>query len=499
MYEKYFGLNALPFPSTPDQNIFYPNAMYEAVSSKLEHGLITKSGVMLLTGATGTGKTALVRKLFADLGSTFQAIWLSQNEITFADVLRSISTQLDAAAKSAESTALLDALYPALRRTKDDGTVVALIIEEAQDLNAEMIEGLRRLSNLEADGEKLLQLILVGQPKLMEKLDEPQNYRFKQRVALHCRLFPLTRSEVERYIAFRMRAVGHTDVSVFEPEAIARIAHYSGGIPRLINFLCGNALMAACRSSRKEISGRLIDAVADDMGMPAGGPDLTALNTAPKLARPRTKDETAQKNPATEQFPREDAPLRASRGRAARAFPIALLSFLMVVGLGLALYSADRMNFSRLFEAVQQMAENQTSPTAGAEVSGAEQKLPPDLPSTLAPQPEDTAPQMESSTPLPRPDEEKTNQAQHPSEPRPTKTIKATKNSAEEAVPVIAKVQKAIQNRAIEGVSVRLSNGTVHLGGRVATSRQKALAEKAALSVAGGLRLENHINVDNPD
>jgi hypothetical protein len=364
-----------------------------------------------------------------------------------------------------------------------------------------MIEGLRRLSNLEADGEKLLQLILVGQPKLMDNLDEPKNYRFKQRVALHCRLFPLTRGEVAHYVAFRMRAAGHTDGSVFEPEAIARIAHYSGGIPRLIDFLCGNALMAACRSSRKEISGHFIDAVADDMGLPTGGPDLGALNTAPKPPRQRTKDETVRKNSAAQQFARENAPISASRGGATRTFPIALLSLVMVIGLGLALYSARTMNFPELLKSLQQIAETHTSPTAGAEVNGPEQKAAPDgyVPDSPAPQPEAAAPEIQRSTPLPQPDEDKTNQAQRASEPRPIKRTKAIKSSAEEAVPVVAKVQKAIQNRAIEGVTVRLSNSTVYLGGRVATERQKALAERAALSVRDGLRVENHINVENPD
>jgi general secretion pathway protein A len=265
MYREYFGFKDLPFASAPEPKVFYLNPVYQAALATLQYGILAKKGVMVLTGACGTGKTALLWKLFDDLGASVKPVWVVNGGVSIANVLSTTLAELDLKPESGERTAMIDALHGHLIERAKKSEITCLVVEEAHNLDSETLDGLRQLCNLEAHSQKLLQLILVGHPEFIKKLDEPAHHSLKQRVALHCRLFALTRGELDRYIDFHLRAVGHHDGILFDPSATASIADYSGGIPRLVNGICDNALLAACRVSQKQISRALIDEVAKDM------------------------------------------------------------------------------------------------------------------------------------------------------------------------------------------------------------------------------------------
>jgi general secretion pathway protein A len=549
MYQEYFGFRALPFASAPDPKVFYLNPVYQAALGTLRYGVLAKKGLIVLTGAVGTGKTALLRKLFDDLGSAARPIWVVSSRITLGGVLRTALTELDAQPQSTELSAMIDALHNVLLHSANGDIVTCLIIEEAQRLDADMLEGLRQLCNFEADSQKLLQLILVGQPQFMKKLDEPEHHSLKQRVALHCRLFPFTRSELDRYIAFQLQAAGYHGSSLFDSAAIARIAHYSGGIPRLVNTICDNALLAASRSARAEISPAVIDDVANDMGLtteqPAVAPALRidTRSVSRKLPPADWQGATLKGESRPEWAPAKDLVVTAPRQRrAARIFSAALLALIPLGGAGWALYSNGDVPFLESLKSRFQVASSRfAQPTASAEnevtqpssarqaaAEGGESAALEDDGANRAASPQaQTAAALEATvlTPQGRRGKEKDDDsgagapsqsqrapvfetsapASHGQKHADIRTkadisgdpprLQPIKDAASERRLLEADVQKAIRNRAIEGVSVRLVDGTVYLDGLVASERQRSLAEQAALGVRDVVSVKNQIGI----
>jgi len=549
MYQKYFGFRALPFASAPDPKVFYLNPVYQAALGTLRYGVLAKKGLIVLTGAVGTGKTALLRKLFDDLGSTVRPVWVVDSKNSFASVLRTTLAELDSKPESTELSAMIDALHNVLLQSANRDIVTCLIIEEAQRLDGETLEGLRQLCNFEADSQKLLQLILVGQPQFMKRLDEPEHHSLKQRVALHCRLFAFTRSELDRYIAFQLQAAGYQGASLFDSGAIARIAHYSGGIPRLVNTICDNALLAACRSSKAEISQALIDDVANDMGLVADQPaGATALRDEVSwVSRKQTPADSQGEGLRRDLRPEWDAARGVvnapPRRRVARIFSAALLALIPVGGAGWALYSNQDMAFLEYFKsqlqvvnskfaqpaatAEKQVAKPLSSEQAavaddGTEVLGEDradraaptqtENAPALEESVLAPQGRQSkerydnadpaaqaetqkAPVFEASLPASQGQNQADNRNKVGSPAGSARLQRSVKDPAVERRLLEIDVQKAIRNRAIEGISVRLVDGTVYLDGLVASERQKSLAERAALGVRDVVRVRNQIKI----
>jgi general secretion pathway protein A len=258
-FESYFGFRETPFGMTPDPRFFYSSALYREGLAALAYGIKAKKGFMLLTGEVGTGKTILLRKLMRHLESAVRFVFISSSHLTSYGLLDLITQDLGAASKDKNRLEMIHDLHEHLLQELGKGQTVALLIDEGQNLSDEALEGLCALSNLETDEEKLLQIVLVGQPELAVKLNKSSLRRLKQRIAIYHRLYALqTIGEVEDYVRHRVQVAGYDGPEIFTKESIEAIWYYSAGTPRLINVICDNSLAMACEASKKKISAYMV-------------------------------------------------------------------------------------------------------------------------------------------------------------------------------------------------------------------------------------------------
>ena len=289
MFESYFGFRESPFGVTPDPRFFYGNSLYLEGLAALVYGIRAKKGLMLLTGEVGTGKTILLRKLMRQLETSVQFIFISSSHITSYGLVELIIQDLGLAAKEKHRLDMIHELNAYLLEQQRKGQTVTLLVDEGQNLSEDALEGLCTLSNLETDIEKLLQIILVGQPELTSKLSKPPLRRIRQRIAIHHRLYALqSMSEVENYIHHRLHVVGYEGPEIFNKEAIEAIWYYSAGTPRLINIIADNALAMACDTFRKKVSAYMVMKTASALLLERGSevakmgiPELGAAKKAP--------------------------------------------------------------------------------------------------------------------------------------------------------------------------------------------------------------------------
>src|SRR5918994_1128133 len=210
MFESHFGFREMPFGVTPDPRFFYGHPHYLEGLAALVHGIEAKKGFMLVTGEVGTGKTILLRKLMRHLETTVQFVFVSTSHLTSHGLVELMLHDLGLANKEKTRLEMIHELNGYLLQQLRTGHTVALLIDEAQNLSDGALEGLCGLSNLETDDEKLLQIVLVGQPELMTKLSKPSLRRIKQRIAIQHRLSALpTMDEVEHYMRYRLEVAGY--------------------------------------------------------------------------------------------------------------------------------------------------------------------------------------------------------------------------------------------------------------------------------------------------
>jgi general secretion pathway protein A len=265
MYNSYFGFSESPFSVTPDPRFFYTNPIYQEAYATLRYGIEAKKGFVVITGEVGTGKTTLLRKLLRSLENTVHSVFIFNTDLSFTELLQLTLHDLGLVPKDSSKVTMLQQLNDYLIKQLKQGHTVTMLIDEAQNLSDDALEKLRLLSNLETDQEKMLQIVLMGQPELQAKLDQPKLRQLKQRVALQCRLARLKDEEVGPYINFRLRAVGYEDKELFHPDAIQQIAVYSKGIPRLMNIICDNTLLNVYARSQKVVSADMIEEVVHDL------------------------------------------------------------------------------------------------------------------------------------------------------------------------------------------------------------------------------------------
>jgi general secretion pathway protein A len=265
MYNKYFGFVESPFSVTPDPRFFYATPIYQEAFAALSYGIEAKKGFIVITGEAGTGKTTLLRKLMRSLEATIHSVFVFNTDLSFAALLRVILRDLGLPKQKADKVTMTEQLNAYLIEQAQRSHIVALLIDEAQKLSDETLEGLRLLSNLETDKGKLIQIVLMGQPELEGKLDQPNLRQLKQRVAIQCRLAPLKGEEVNRYIHYRVQAAGYEGEDLFDPVAVEQIAFYSRGIPRVINIICDNTLLIAYAGSKKQVAGEVVQEVVRDL------------------------------------------------------------------------------------------------------------------------------------------------------------------------------------------------------------------------------------------
>jgi type II secretory pathway predicted ATPase ExeA len=289
----HFGFSESPFGSTPNPQLFYINESYREALATLTYGLEARRGFIVVTGEPGTGKTTLLRKLMFGLEPKFKTAYIFNTLVSFEGLLRLILADLGLPTCAGDKLEMIGRLNEYLLEQHKQGNVVALLIDEAQDLSLETLEELRLLTNLETDKGKLLQLALVGQPELELKLNKTQLWLLRLRAALRYQLRPLAANEVGRYIESRLHAVSQKTENLFDIEVVEKIARYSNGIPRLINNICDNALLIAYAVSKSKVDGLMIDEVAGDLLLRQAQAETTT-------AEPKAISRVAQVSPNAE-------------------------------------------------------------------------------------------------------------------------------------------------------------------------------------------------------
>lgn len=281
MYQSYYGLRELPFELTSNPRFLFFTPGHREALGNLQYGLSAAKAVTLLIGEAGTGKTTLLRAaLESERCRNVRCIYLNNPTLTRAEFLEMLSRQLDLGPRAAESKAtLLTELEAVLRRRRAAHEVVALVVDEAQSLSYELLEEIRLLANMETASEKLLPLVLAGQPELAVRLNEPELRQLRQRVALRCMLAPLTLAETAAYIASRIESAGGHAATMFTRDAVTLIHERSEGIPRTISVICDNALVSGLALGRRPIDRAIVLEVCADF-------DLGRTDRDARLAQP---------------------------------------------------------------------------------------------------------------------------------------------------------------------------------------------------------------------
>ena len=267
MYEKFYGLNELPFELTANPKYLYLSATQREAFSNLQYGLFASKPLTLLIGEAGTGKTTLIQAaLESDLCRQVRCVYLNNPTLRPDDFVRLLAFKFELGDDAAESKAvLLQRLEAKLRESSDAGLVTALVVDEAQSLSHEMLEEIRLLANIETPTLKLLPVVLAGQPELAARLDQPELRQLKQRVTLRAVLQPLELEETAAYIANRIAVAGGVPGKIFSLEAVTLIHEYSGGIPRTISVICDNVLVNGMALGRQLVNRAAVVDVCRDL------------------------------------------------------------------------------------------------------------------------------------------------------------------------------------------------------------------------------------------
>ena len=269
MYESFFGLKQFPFNLTPDPRFFYFSRHHQEALSALLYGVETRRGFIQVTGEIGAGKTTLCRTLLEKLNGRVHSSLVFNPRLSEFEILQVIVEDFGIRPPGRKRKDYFDALNVFLIEEVKKGFNAVVIIDEAQLLSPKLLEQIRLLSNLETATQKLLQIILVGQPELKEILSRPGLVQFRQRISVRCHLPALSREEVENYIEHRLKVAG-AEGNFFSDEALERIHRLSGGIPRVINLLADRAMLAAFTQNSQLIVPSMVEcAQADLEGVPA--------------------------------------------------------------------------------------------------------------------------------------------------------------------------------------------------------------------------------------
>jgi general secretion pathway protein A len=269
MYRKSFGLRENPFNVNPDPRYLVLTEDVREALASLTYGLQKRKGFILLTGEVGTGKTTLLNRLVDWAQHEGMSIAFVFNpRLSPPELLDFMTTDFGIACESHLKSQILRRLSHWLLERHEAGKSVALIVDEAQDLSPDALDEIRLLTNLETPTDKLLQIVLSGQPELEYKLGQPELRQLRQRLTLRCKLHPLTLEEAHRYVTERLRIAGADGQLIFTPEAIEAVHAHSLGIPRVINLLCENALIGAFVHHEKTVSADRVREVANEFDLP---------------------------------------------------------------------------------------------------------------------------------------------------------------------------------------------------------------------------------------
>ncbi|MGE4423610.1 MAG: XrtA/PEP-CTERM system-associated ATPase [Pseudodesulfovibrio sp.] len=265
MYEEFFNFRSKPFDLLPNPDMLFMSRSHGKALSYLRYGIEERVGFILLSGEVGAGKTTLIRELIKRHLDNVTLAKIFNTKADSQQLLTMINDDFGLETDGRSKAALLRDLNEFLIDQYATGKRAVLIIDEAQNLSTDLLEEIRMLSNLETDGGKLLQIVLVGQPELRDTLNSPELLQLRQRIQIGCHLKPLDREEVTEYIYYRMESAGNREAVVFEPGALDLIHELSRGVPRLINILCDYLLLDAFASEKREIAREDVAAIADEL------------------------------------------------------------------------------------------------------------------------------------------------------------------------------------------------------------------------------------------
>jgi general secretion pathway protein A len=266
IYNAYFGFAENPFNISPDPEFLYRSPQHEEALANLIYGVRSRKGFIVLTGEVGTGKTTMLECLRDYLDSQrVEFAFIFNSRLTPDQFFEMMAFDFDLQCNRKSKTDVLFALNALLLQQVDRGRTCVLIVDEAHNLEWDVLEEIRLLGNLENRQGKLLQIILAGQPELDRKLDAPNLRQLKQRIVLRCSLDPLTPEECAAYVASRLARAGMPNQKIFAPELLEEVYKRSRGIPRLINLLCDNLLVTAFAMEQRTATLEMLDEVCRDL------------------------------------------------------------------------------------------------------------------------------------------------------------------------------------------------------------------------------------------
>ena len=258
MYLDFYGLKEKPFNTTPDPRFLFLTPGHREALAQLTYGVQESKGFLVLTGDVGTGKTTLLQTLLQRLDANTAAAFVFNSTLPFDGILEYMLEDFGVTKAGETRAQRLFALNHFLTERRRAGQNTVLIVDEAQNLDPPTLEQIRLLSNFETPREKLLQIMLVGQPELKARLQLPELRQLKQRIAIRCTIPPLKPEEVREYIRFRLRVAGARDLGLFADRAVLRIAEYAGGIPRIVNMVCDHCLLMGYADQKRRIEPDLV-------------------------------------------------------------------------------------------------------------------------------------------------------------------------------------------------------------------------------------------------
>jgi len=266
MYQQFFGFDKMPFNNTPDTRFFFHSEQHQEALSSLLYAVNERKGFVLLTGEIGAGKTTVCRAFLNRLDPTTKVAVITNTRLTERQLLQSVCEEYGIwIPGNVGKVTLFNELNTFLVDQYRQGGNTVLVVDEAQNLRPEVLEEIRLISNLETERDKLLQIVLMGQPELRDIVELPELKQLKQRIVLRFHLYPLSEKETQAYIFHRLKACGANGNLKFTRGALDEIFRYSGGIPRVVNILCDNTLLLAFVQETRKITDVLVKEVIGDL------------------------------------------------------------------------------------------------------------------------------------------------------------------------------------------------------------------------------------------
>src|ERR1017187_3663498 len=258
VYLEFYGLKLSPFDITPNPRFLFHSTKHREAFNHLLYGIRERKGFVQLTGEIGAGKTTLCRAMLAQLDGNFSTALILNPILSPDELMKAIATEFGLAVRGMDRLDTVSAINNFLLWQVEQNRDAVLIIDEAQNLTEELLEQVRLLSNLEMDNRKLVQIVLMGQPELRDRLNSPNLRQLRQRITVRYHLSPLSQAEISQYIQHRLTVSGANGAPRFTRPALWRIHHYTGGIPRLVNAVCDKALLAGYVNQTEELDYRVI-------------------------------------------------------------------------------------------------------------------------------------------------------------------------------------------------------------------------------------------------